>query len=352
MQNPQLAIQPTAWDLGRPRPVIPGRPATPGDRLAVMSSGVASLTLPLLAATQAAALACRPYIGRGDAKAADGAAVAALRDALARLPGRVRVVIGEGEKDDAPMLFAGEELGMTCDGPVCDLAVDPLEGTRLCAQGQEGAVSVLAAAPSGSLWATPGWYMEKLVVGAEAAGTVSLARSVSENLAAVAAALGKSVDELAVAVQDRPRHAELVAAVRRTGAAVVLFGDGDVMASLRVLLPGGDLDMLIGVGGAPEGVIMACATRALGGEMQGRLAPQSPAEEAKLAAAGVKVGHILSAEDLVSDDDCVFVATAVTGGTMLSCPEPGPGGWWTTSLLSTPDHPALIVKAFVPERPA
>jgi fructose-1,6-bisphosphatase II len=212
------------------------------------------------------------------------------------------------------------------------------------------------------MWATPGWYMEKLVVGAEAAGTVSLARPVKENLAAVAAALGKSVDELAVAIQDRPRHAELVAAVRRTGAAVVLFGDGDVMASLRVLLPGGDLDMLIGVGGAPEGVIMACATRALGGDMQGRLAPQSPAEEAKLAEAGATVGpgvrgcppvgQILSAGDLVTDDDCVFVATAVTGGTMLGHPEPGPGGWWTTSLLSTPDHPALIVKAFVAEQPA
>ncbi len=320
----------------------------PGDGLAVMSSDVASLALPLLVATQAAALACRPFVGRGDPKAADGAAVAALRDALARLPGRARVVIGEGEKDDAPMLFAGEELG-TGNGPACDLAVDPLEGTRLCARGQEGAVSVLAAAPAGSLWATPGWYMEKLVVGAEAAGAVSLERSVGENVAAVAAALGKPVDDVTVAVQDRPRHAELVAAVRHAGAAVVLFGDGDVMASLRVLLPGGDLDMLIGVGGAPEGVIMACATRALGGGMHGRLAPQSPGEQARLEAAGANVGEILGVEDLVTDDDCVFVATAITGGTMLARPEPGPGGWWTTSLLATPDHPALIVKAFVAE---
>jgi fructose-1,6-bisphosphatase II len=326
-------------------------PSTPMDGLAVMSTGVASLALPFMVATQAAALACRPFIGRGDPKAADGAAVAALRDALAGLPGRARVVIGEGEKDDAPMLFAGEVLG-TGDGPDCDLAVDPLEGTRLCAQGQEGAVSVLAAAPPGSLWATRGWYMEKLVVGAAAAGAVSLERPVGENLAAVAAALGKSVDELAVAVQDRPRHVELVAAVRRAGAAVVLFGDGDVMTSLRVLLPGGDLDMLIGVGGAPEGVIMACATRALGGGMQARLAPQSPGEQSRLAAAGANVEEILSVEHLVTDDDCVFVATAITGGTMLGRPEPGPGGWWTTSLLSTPDHPAMIVKGFVPERPA
>jgi fructose-1,6-bisphosphatase II len=325
--------------------------STPSDRLAVMSSDVGSLALPLLVATQAAALACLPFIGQGDPKAADGAAVAALRDALARLPGHARVVIGEGEKDDAPMLYAGEELG-TGDGPACDVAVDPLEGTRLCAHGQEGAVSVLAAAPAGSLWATPGWYMEKLVVGAAAANAVSLERPVEENLAAVAAASGKPVDELAVAIQDRPRHAELVAAVRRTGAAVVLFGDGDVMTSLRVLLPGGDLDMLIGVGGAPEGVIMACATRALGGGMQARLAPQSPEERARLAEAGADIGAILGVEDLVTDDDCVFVATAITGGTMLGRPEPGPGGCWTTSLLSTPDHPALVVKAFVPESPA
>ncbi|HEY3241632.1 MAG TPA: fructose-bisphosphatase class II, partial [Acidimicrobiia bacterium] len=176
------------------------------------------------------------------------------------------------------------------------------------------------------------------------------------------AALDKPVDQLAVAIQDRRRHAELVAAVRQAGAAVVLFGDGDVMTSLRVLLPGGDLDMLIGVGGAPEGVIMACATRALRGDMHGRLAPQSAAEEAKLAAAGVKVGpgvrggppmgEILGVEDLVADDDCVFVATAITGGTMLGRPEPGPGGWWTTSLLSTPDHPALILRGFVAGTPA
>ena len=321
------------------------------DDLTVTSSGVAGLALPFLVATQTAALACLPFIGRGDPKAADGAAVAALRGALAWLPGRATVVIGEGEKDDAPMLFAGEQLG-TGEGPACDLAVDPLEGTRLCAQGEEGAVSVLAAAPPGSLWATPGWYMEKLVVGAAAAGAVSLARPVAENLAAVAAALGKSVDELSVAIQNRPRHAELIAAVRRAGAAVVLFGDGDVMTSLRVLLPGGDLDMLIGVGGAPEGVITACATRALGGGMQGRLAPQSQSEQARLEATGASLDEILGVEDLVTDDDCVFVATAITGGMMLGRPEPGPGGWWTTSLLSTPDHPTLIVKAFVPESPA
>ncbi len=330
-------------------------PSTPIDGLAVMSSDVASLALPLLATTQAAALACRPFIGRGDAKAADGAAVAALRNALARVPGNIRVVIGEGEKDDAPMLYAGEELG-TGDGPACDLAVDPLEGTKLCARGEDGAVSVLAAAPPGTLCATPGWYMEKLVVGPAAAAAVSLEQSIAENVAAVAAALGKSIDEVAVAIQDRPRHAEMVSAVRATGAAVVLFMDGDVMASLRVLLPGGDVDMLIGIGGAPEGVITACAVRALGGGMQGRLAPQSAAEQARLEETGAKigpgvggrpVGQILRIEDLAADDDCVFVATAVTGSTLLGRPELSPGGWWTTSLVSTPDHPAMIIRGRV-----
>ncbi|HLF39844.1 MAG TPA: fructose-bisphosphatase class II, partial [Acidimicrobiia bacterium] len=237
-------------------------------------------------------------------------------------------------------------------GPACDLAVDPLEGTRLCALGQEGAVSVLAAAPPGTLWATSGWYMEKLVVGAEAAGAVSLEASVGENVAGVAAGLGKPVHEVLVAVQDRPRHTELIAALRQAGAAVVLFGDGDVMTSLRVLLPGGDLDMLLGVGGAPEGVITACAARLLGGGMYGRLAPQSDGERTALEAAGAMSGEILGLEDLVTDGDCVFVATAITGGTMLGRPGAGPGGWRTTSLLSTPDHPALIVEGYVPESAA
>ena len=318
-----------------------GRPSVP-------LPPVAGLALPLLAATQAAAVACWPWVGRGEPKAADGAAVAALRQALAHLPGRGRVVIGEGEKDKAPMLFAGEELG-TGDGPVCDLAVDPLEGTRLCARGQEGAVSVLAAAPPGSLWATPGWYMEKLVVGAAAAGAVSLERPVEENLAAVAAALGKSVSDLAVAVQDRPRHVELIAAVRGLGAAVLLFGDGDVMTSLRVLQPGGDLDALVGVGGAPEGVIMACAARLLGGDMQGRLAPQSPEERNRLEAAGVPVGEILGLDDLVASDDCVFAATGITGGDLLGRPQRVPAGWSTSSLLATPDHRGLLVEGLVPD---
>ena len=305
---------------------------------------VASLTLPLLAATRAAALACLPWVGRDQPKAADGAAVAAMRASLAQLPGRATVVIGEGEKDHAPMLYAGEELG-TGDGPDCELAVDPLEGTRLCARGQEGAVAVLAAGPPGSLWDTPGWYMEKLVVPAAAAGAVAIDRPLDENLAALADALGKPVSELLVAIQDRPRHAELVASVRALGAGVVLFGDGDVMTSLRVLMPEGDLDALLGIGGAPEGVITACAARLLGGGMQGRLAPQSPEERARLEEAGIAVGDVVTLTDLVGDDDCVFVATGVTGSALLGRPQPIGAAWRTFSLVAAAGHPRLLVES-------
>jgi fructose-1,6-bisphosphatase II len=323
-------------------------PTRPEAHLPPRSSVIEGLALPLLAASQAAAVACLPFVGRGDPKAADGAAVAALRAALARLPGRGRVVIGEGETDEAPMLSVGEHLGAG-DGPACDLAVDPLEGTTLCARAQAGAVSVLAAGPPGSLWATPGWYMEKLVVGAEAAGAVSLDRPVEENMAALATALGKPISALTVAVQDRPRHVELVAALRRVGAAVVLFHHGDVMTSLRVLLPGGDLDALVGVGGAPEGVITACAARLLGGDLQGRLAPQSVEERARLEAAGAPLGITLGLAELVASDDCVFAATGITTGTVLRCPRRDAAGWHTSSLLATPGHPGLLVEGFVPE---
>ena len=312
-----------------------------------------ALALPFLRATQEAAVACLAWVGRDDPKAADGAAVAALRASLARLPGRARVVIGEGEKDDAPMLYRGEVLGRGCEEPACDLAIDPLEGTRLCARGQDGAVSVLAAGPPDSLFTTPGWYMEKFVVGPAAVGAVSLGRPVEDNLASLAFALDKPIGALVVGVQDRPRHHELIGAIRRAGAAVALFGDGDVLVSLRVLLPGGDLDALIGIGGAPEGVISACAARLLGGDMQGRLAPQSAAELALLGAAGDSFGRqrpevILALDDLVADGNCVLVVTAVTGGSLLAGPRSGPTGLRIASLMSTPDQPCLFVHSDVP----
>ncbi len=316
-------------------------------------AGVEALALPLLAATRAAALACVPWVGRGDRKAADAAAVEAMRTTLAGVAGTGRVVIGEGEKDKAPMLYAGEEVGRGGD-PSFDLAVDPLEGTTYCARGQEGAIAVLAAAPAGALWATPGFYMDKLVVGAGARGVIDLTAPVGENLDRVAVALGKGRHELVVIVLAKPRHAELIAEIRAGGAGVVEIADGDVMGSLRALVPGGGADACLGIGGAPEGVITACAARLLGGEMQGRLAPQSDDERALLAEAGVDVDAVVGTEEMVAGTDCVFAATAVTDGAFLAAPRATSGGWRTRSLLITPAGGAALVDtlALPPDPPS
>ncbi|CAN5188464.1 class II fructose-bisphosphatase [soil metagenome] len=285
----------------------------------------------LLAATQEAAVACQPWVGRGDGKAADAAAVAALRDMLAHCQGQGTVVIGEGEKDVAPMLFVGERVG--AGGlPAFDIAVDPLENTTACARGGEGAVAVVAAAPARTLWATPAWYVDKLVVPAEAAGAVDIRWPVDRNLSAVAEARGKRVDELVAVVLDKPRHAELVAQLRVNDVAVALIGDGDVLGALRVVLPEGDADILLGVGGAPEGVITACTVRVLGGGMQIRLAPQSHDEVARVKAAGQAPGAVLSLDELVASDDCAVAITGVTSCALLGAPRRQGAAWTTESI--------------------
>lgn len=290
------------------------------------------LLLDLARATQAAAVACLAWIGRGDRKAADHAAVEAMRAALAGLPAAGRVVIGEGEKDAAPMLFAGEAVGSGA-GPRIDLAVDPLEGTNFCAHGLPGAISVLAAAPAGALWATPGYYMDKLVVGRGARGAIDLGAPPVDNLRRIARALGKAIGDLTIVILDKPRHRELIAAVRGAGARVREIRDGDVMGSLTVLLPGGPADACLGIGGAPEGVITACAARLLGGEMQGRLAPQSDAERERLNAAGARWDEVLATEQLVTSADCAFLATAVTDAEPLAAPRRLGAAWMTHSLV-------------------
>lgn len=305
------------------------------------------LALHLLTATQAAAMACLGWVGRGDKNAADADAVAAMRAALAEVPGRGRVVIGEGEKDDAPMLYQGEELG-TGTGAGWDLAIDPLEGTNFCAHGAEGAIAVLATAPRGALWGTSGFYMDKLVVGPGAAGAIDIEAPMEDNLRRIAEALGKPVEQLVTIVLDKPRHQELIRRILECGAAVVRISDGDVMGSLQALVPGGTADVSIGVGGAPEGVITACAVRLMGGDMQGRLAPQSDEERAKLEAEGVDIDAVLSLHDLVASDDCTFLATAVTGSALLRAPERTLSGWRTSSLVITPRHRPLFVDALVP----
>ena len=307
------------------------------------------LALHLLTSTQAAAMACVPWVGRGDKVAADQAAVTALRSELASVPGQGRVVIGEGEKDDAPMLYQGEELG-TGSGPGWDLAVDPLEGTNYCARGAEGAIAVLSVTARGAMWGTSGWYMDKLVVGPGAAGSVDIEAPLEENLRRVARALGKEVGDLVTIVLDKPRHTDLIARIRTAGASVIEIRDGDVMGSLLALVPGGGVDISLGIGGAPEGVLTATAARLLGGEMQGRLAPQSDEERELLAGDGVDIDAVLSLDDLVAGDDCAFVATAVTNSALLSAPTITPAGWRTASLVITPRHRPLFVEALVPTR--
>lgn len=296
----------------------------------------------LLKGTQQAALACVPWVGKGDRKAADAAAVAALRETLSDSPGKGRVVIGEGEKDEAPMLFVGEEVGVG-SGPEYDIAVDPLEGTNYCAQGTEGAIAVMAAAPKDTLWSTSAYYMDKIVVGEKAVGSIDINASVEQNVKSVANALSKSVEEIVVMVLAKPRHEELIKQIRDCGASVLALPDGDVMGALRCLLPNGGVDMSMGIGGAPEGVITACSVQLLGGDMQAKLAPQSDSE-AEMIKDDPDKDKVLFLKDLVKSPNCCFLASGVTNSAFLPGPEKKDGDWKTSSWMLTPQHHGLFVQ--------
>jgi fructose-1,6-bisphosphatase II len=268
----------------------------------------AGLVEALVRATEDAAAAARGWLGRHDKDAADAAAVAAMRAALAGAPFDGMVVIGEGEKDAAPMLANGERLGR--GGRAYDIAVDPLDGTRLVAEGLPGSIAVIALAPRGTMFdPVDVFYMDKLVCSEAGRGVVDLRLPVEENLSAFAAARGCPVSELSVVVLDKPRHRQLIGRIRATGASVHLVGEGDVAAAVRAAR--GDVDFVLGIGGTPEGVIAACAVRALGGFMQGRLAPQSPEQRATALAAGHDLERILELHDLVASDDVLFVSSEV-----------------------------------------
>lgn len=283
-----------------------------------------------VAATRAAALAAASWSGRGDPHAADAAATAAMRAALA-VAGAGVVVTGEGAKDDAPRLADGELTGDP-DEPAFDIAVDPLECTDLCARGLPGALSTIAVAPRGSLWAPgPAFYMDKLVVPPAALGTVSLADRPEVIVRSVAAALDKDAVDMRVFVLDKPRHAELISRLRALGAAVVTPTAGDVAGALSVLLPDGGADLLLGIGGTPEGVLAACAARALGGGMQGRVAPQRDDERERVEAADLDPTCVLELDDLVQADGA-FIATGVTGG-LLAAPSRSAGFTTTESIV-------------------
>lgn len=276
-----------------------------------------NLALELVRSTEAAAIRAVPFIGRGDKLGADGAAVDAMRAFLSTVAFDGVVVIGEGEKDAAPMLFNGEHVG-DGTGPAVDIAVDPIDGTRLTAQGQQNALSMIAAADRGSMLdASTVFYMEKLVADSHGRGVLSLDQSIGDNIRELARAKGKPVDEMVVAVLDRPRHEGLIEEIRAAGAGTRLLLDGDVAGGINAARYETRIDLCVGTGGSPEGVVTACAIKALDGFIQGRLAPKDDAERARGEAAGLRFDHIYDADGLVASDNTMFVATGVTDGGLV-----------------------------------
>ncbi len=280
-----------------------------------------NLALELVRVTETAALACARYLGRGDKNAADQAAVDGMRHAFSHVSVRGTVVIGEGELDEAPMLYIGEEVG-TCnpDDREVDIAVDPLDGTVLIAKGLPNAIAVVAMAPKGTLLHAPDTYMRKIAVGPKAKGKINIDASVENNLKSVAKALEKELEDLTVIIQDRPRHYELIKKVRKIGCRIKLFGEGDVAAALATCFEETGIDVFMGIGGAPEGVISAVALKCLGGEMQGRLNPFSDEEVERCHELGWSredIEKTLTLDDLVKSEDVFFAATGVTDGDLL-----------------------------------
>jgi len=273
--------------------------------------------LEMVRATEAAALAAARWMGRGNKNAVDQAAVNAMRLVLNTVEMDGIIVIGEGEKDHAPMLFNGERLG-TGHPPRVDIAVDPVDGTRLTAEGGPGALAVVAISERGTMYA-PGnvVYMDKIAVGPLSRGAIDINRPVRENLAAVAKARDKDVDDLTVMILDRPRHADLIEQVRAAGARIRLIRDGDVAASIAAAQPGTGIDLLMGIGGSPEAVLSACALKCMGGELQCRLWPRNEKERQVALDQGLDVDRVLTIEDLVSGDNVFFAATGVTDGEFL-----------------------------------
>lgn len=276
-----------------------------------------NLAMELVRVTEAAAMAAAQWMGRGDKEGADGAAVDAMRLVLGTVSMDGIVVIGEGEKDEAPMLYNGEPIG---DGqpPEVDIAVDPVEGTTLTAKGSGNAISVIALSERGSMFDPgPCVYMEKIAVGAEARGTIDIRLTPTENLAAVARATGKRVTDLTAVILERDRHADIIGEVRQAGARIRLIPDGDVAGAMSTASPDSGADILFGVGGTPEGVIAAAALKCMGGEIQARLWPRNDEERTAAIAAGYNLDQVLMTDDLIAGDNAFFAATGITDGDLL-----------------------------------
>jgi fructose-1,6-bisphosphatase II len=292
-----------------------------------------NLALELVRVTEAAAMAAGRWVGRGDKNGADGVAVNAMRTLISTVGMRGTVVIGEGEKDNAPMLYNGEEVG-DGDGPECDVAVDPIDGTTLTAKGMANAVSVLAVSPRGSMYDPSAvFYMEKLVTGPEAADVVDIRYPVAENIHQVAKAKGAKPEDVTVVLLDRPRHEEMAREIRDTGARIKYITDGDVAGAIMAARAETGVDLLLGIGGTPEGIITACAMKCLDGVIQGRLWPTSDEERERAAAAGLELDRVLYTDDLVKGDDCFFVATGITDGELMKGVRYRAGGASTHSLV-------------------
>ncbi len=292
-----------------------------------------NLALELVRVTEAGAMAAGRWVGRGDKNGGDGAAVDAMRKLLGTVSMRGVVVIGEGEKDEAPMLFNGEQVG-NGDGPDCDVAVDPVDGTTLMSKGMPNAIAVMAVAERGAMFDPSAvFYMEKLVVGPEAADVVDLSAPVAENIRRVAKTKHSDVSDVTVCILDRPRHEKLVREVRGAGARIRFISDGDVAGAIATARASTGIDMLIGIGGTPEGIIAACAMKCMGGAIQSKLWPKDAAEKERAIGAGHDLDRVLSTDDLVDGDNVFFCATGVTDGDLLRGVHYRAGGATSQSIV-------------------
>jgi len=292
-----------------------------------------NLALELVRVTEAGAMAAGRWVGRGDKEGGDGAAVDAMRELVNTVSMRGVVVIGEGEKDNAPMLYNGEEVG-NGDGPECDFAVDPIDGTTLMSKGLPNAISVLAVAERGAMFDPSAvFYMNKIAVGPEAVDGIDITAPIGENVRSVAKAKHLSVSDMTVCILDRPRHEQLINEVREAGARIRLITDGDVAGAISACRPNSGTDLLAGIGGTPEGIIAAAAIRCMGGAIQGKLAPKDDEERQKAVDTGYDLDQILSTEDLVSGENVFFCATGVTDGDLLKGVQYYGGGCTTQSIV-------------------
>ncbi|HEX4724798.1 MAG TPA: class II fructose-bisphosphatase [Pseudonocardiaceae bacterium] len=292
-----------------------------------------NLALELVRVTEAAAMAAGRWVGRGDKIGGDGAAVDAMRKLIGTVSMNGVVVIGEGEKDQAPMLYNGEQVG-NGDGPYCDVAVDPIDGTTLMAKGMPNAIAVLAATERGAMFDPSAvFYMEKLAVGPESADVVDLTAPIGENIRKVARAKNSDVSDVTVCILDRPRHEQLVRDVRHAGARIQFISDGDVAGAISAARPDTGVDMLVGIGGTPEGIIAACALKCMGGVIQARLWPKDDDERRKALDAGHDLDRVLRTDDLVSGDNAFFCATGITDGDLLRGVRYRAGGCTTQSIV-------------------